>query len=234
MLKMASRLHQNVALKEEQSKCKKMHLVLNSPLGKIQMSGCEKGIHEIKLQPEVAPEKRSEILRVELNDKTSSKHRNPLMLSESFYFEFCVCWKKEVSFTCDVSKEPEEMTESLKECIAWLETYFREPWLTDKLPIPTFHHPVFQQDTFTRKVLETLLKNVKSGDTVTYKKLADLSGNSSAARAVGGAMKNNPVPIIIPCHRVICSSGEVGNYMGGKENCLKEWLLAHEKIQKSA
>nr|XP_033799615.1 methylated-DNA--protein-cysteine methyltransferase isoform X3 [Geotrypetes seraphini] len=200
MLKMASRLHQNVALKEEQSKCKKMHLVLNSPLGKIQMSGCEKGIHEIKLQPEVAPEKR----------------------------------KKEVSFTCDVSKEPEEMTESLKECIAWLETYFREPWLTDKLPIPTFHHPVFQQDTFTRKVLETLLKNVKSGDTVTYKKLADLSGNSSAARAVGGAMKNNPVPIIIPCHRVICSSGEVGNYMGGKENCLKEWLLAHEKIQKSA
>ncbi|XP_030058823.1 methylated-DNA--protein-cysteine methyltransferase isoform X2 [Microcaecilia unicolor] len=176
-----------------------MHLVLNSPLGKIQVSGCEKGIHEIKL-PEAVPEKST----------------------------------KEVSFTCDVSEEPEEMTESLKQCIAWFETYFREPWVTEKLPIPAFHHPIFQQDSFTRKVLEILFKHVKSGETVTYKKLADLSGNSSAARAVGGAMKSNPVPIIIPCHRVICSSGEIGNYMGGKENCLKEWLLAHEKIQKRA
>ncbi|XP_029465866.1 methylated-DNA--protein-cysteine methyltransferase [Rhinatrema bivittatum] len=195
---MASRLHKNVALKAEKSECKEIHLGLNSPLGKIQISGCETGIHEIKLQPETVPEKST----------------------------------KEISFTCDVCEDPEEMTVPLKQCVDWLKVYFCEPWMTEKLPIPAFHHPVFQQDSFTRHVLETLLNHVKSGETVSYKELADLSGNNNAARAVGGAMRSNPVPIIIPCHRVICSNGDIGNYMGEKQNCLKEWLLAHEKLQK--
>ncbi|XP_010113941.1 PREDICTED: methylated-DNA--protein-cysteine methyltransferase [Chlamydotis macqueenii] len=88
----------------------------------------------------------------------------------------------------------------------------------------------FRADSFTRQVLWTLLRDVKFGEAVSYKQLADLAGNSRAARAVGGAMRSNPIPILIPCHRVICSSGQTGNYGGG--NLMKEWLLSHEKLQK--
>ncbi|KAK2519512.1 Mgmt [Columba guinea] len=87
-----------------------------------------------------------------------------------------------------------------------------------------------KQDSFTRQVLWTLLRDVKFGEAVSYKQLADLAGNSKAARAVGGAMRSNPIPIIIPCHRVIRSGGQSGNYGGG--HVLKEWLLSHEKLQK--
>uniref|UniRef100_A0A8C0JF95 Methylated-DNA--protein-cysteine methyltransferase n=1 Tax=Chelonoidis abingdonii TaxID=106734 RepID=A0A8C0JF95_CHEAB len=139
-------------------------------------------------------------------------------------------YTKEASVTCEVCEGPEEMTEPLKQCTAWLQAYFCEPWMTEKLPMPPFHHPVFEQDSFTRQVLWTLLRDVKFGEAVSYKQLADLAGNSKAARAVGGAMRSNPVPIIIPCHRVICSSGQTGNYGGGTH--LKEWLLSHEKLQK--
>ncbi|KAJ7400550.1 hypothetical protein BTVI_104446 [Pitangus sulphuratus] len=102
-----------------------------------------------------------------------------------------------------------------------------------KSPLPcnrTAPAALFFADSFTRQVLWTLMNDVKFGEAISYKQLADLAGNSRAARAVGGAMRSNPIPIIIPCHRVIRSSGETGNYGGGR--LLKEWLLSHEKLQK--
>ncbi|XP_075791372.1 methylated-DNA--protein-cysteine methyltransferase isoform X4 [Pelodiscus sinensis] len=96
------------------------------------------------------------------------------------------------SVTYEECDGPEEMTEPLKQCTAWLQAYFCEPWMTKKLPMPPFHHPVFEQDSFTRQVLWTLLRDVKFGEAVSYKQLADLAGNSNAARAVGGAMRSNP------------------------------------------
>ncbi|OCT69941.1 hypothetical protein XELAEV_18036867mg [Xenopus laevis] len=77
-----------------------------------------------------------------------------------------------------------------------------------------------------------LLKKVKFGETVSYKELAVMAGNEKAARAVGGAMRSNPIPILIPCHGVICSNGSLGNYIGGQGNHLKPCLLAHEKLLK--
>ncbi|KAG8435502.1 hypothetical protein GDO86_013440 [Hymenochirus boettgeri] len=124
------------------------------------------------------------------------------------------------------------MITPLKQCTSWLKAYFCEPSLIDKLPIPDFHHPIFLKDSFTKTVLMELLNNVKRGQTVSYKELAIMAGNERAVRAVGGAMRNNPIPIIIPCHRVICSNGNIGNYSGGKGNHLKPWLLAHEKLLK--
>ncbi|MEE6486420.1 hypothetical protein FKM82_014599 [Ascaphus truei] len=124
------------------------------------------------------------------------------------------------------------MTAPLKQCTTWLQAYFCEPWMTEKLPVPAFHHPLFEKDSFTKRVLLALLNKVKIGETVSYKELAEIAGNEKAARAVGGAMRSNPLPIIIPCHRVICSNGNIGNYMGGKGNQLKPWLLAHEKLLK--
>ncbi|EPY84877.1 methylated-DNA--protein-cysteine methyltransferase-like protein [Camelus ferus] len=82
------------------------------------------------------------------------------------------------------------------------------------------------RDSFTRQVLWKLLKAVKFGETVSYQQLAALAGKPKAARAVGGAMRSNPVAILVPCHRVVCSSGAMGNYSGGM--AVKEWLLAHE------
>nr|XP_028585770.1 methylated-DNA--protein-cysteine methyltransferase isoform X5 [Podarcis muralis] len=134
------------------------------------------------------------------------------------------------SVSCEVCEASEETAEPLKQCVAWFQAYFCEPWMIEKLPVPPFHHPLLENASFTREVLWTLLRDVKFGEAVSYKQLADLAGNSKAARAVGGAMRSNPVPIIIPCHRVICSGGQTGNYTGGSH--LKEWLLSHEKLQK--
>uniref|UniRef100_A0A8C5QK05 Methylated-DNA--protein-cysteine methyltransferase n=1 Tax=Leptobrachium leishanense TaxID=445787 RepID=A0A8C5QK05_9ANUR len=111
--------------------------------------------------------------------------------------------------------------------------------ILDFLPRPAGGNNMFgnrlfvaQPYSFTKTVLYSLMKNVKMGDTVSYKRLAEIAGNDKAARAVGGAMRSNPVPLIIPCHRVICSDGKTGNYSSGKANHLKEWLLAHEKLLK--
>jgi methylated-DNA-[protein]-cysteine S-methyltransferase len=56
--------------------------------------------------------------------------------------------------------------------------------------------------------------------------VATLVGNPNATRAVGTAMATNPIPIVVPCHRVLRSGGALGNYGGGPE--VKAWLLRHE------
>ncbi|KAG5830896.1 methylated-DNA--protein-cysteine methyltransferase [Anguilla anguilla] len=123
----------------------------------------------------------------------------------------------------------EEVTTPVREAADWLMAYFDDPRTVDKLPLPVFHHPLLQKETFTSRVLQTLAREVKVGETVSYKRLAEMTGNINAVQAVGGAMKRNPVPLLIPCHRVITSSGQSGSYMGGKGNHLKEWLLSHER-----
>jgi methylated-DNA-[protein]-cysteine S-methyltransferase len=70
---------------------------------------------------------------------------------------------------------------------------------------------------FRRAVLETLHREVHRGEVVTYGTLAEHAGNPRAARAVGTACARNPVPLVVPCHRVIPGSGGIGNYGGGVE-----------------
>ncbi|XP_019473468.1 methylated-DNA--protein-cysteine methyltransferase isoform X2 [Meleagris gallopavo] len=138
--------------------------------------------------------------------------------------------RTEAPMRCELCGTVTSMPEPLQQCTAWLSAYFCEPSRTQQLPLPPFHHPMLQRDSFTKEVLWTLLREVKFGEAISYQQLAERAGNSRAARAVGGAMRSNPIPIIIPCHRVICSSGQIGNYGGG--NLMKEWLLSHEKLQK--
>jgi len=64
-------------------------------------------------------------------------------------------------------------------------------------------------------VLETLHDTVARGEVVTYGKLAERSGNPKAFRAAATACARNPVPLVVPCHRVVPSSGGIGNYGGG-------------------
>jgi O-6-methylguanine DNA methyltransferase len=81
---------------------------------------------------------------------------------------------------------------------------------------------------FQLKVLKVLRK-VPRGEVRTYGKLASLAGRPKSVRAVGNVMACNPVPILIPCHRVVPSSGGVGNYGLGPQ--LKRTLLAREGVR---
>jgi methylated-DNA-[protein]-cysteine S-methyltransferase len=79
--------------------------------------------------------------------------------------------------------------------------------------------------TFDRAIWK-LLRNVNAGDTVTYGELARRAGFQRSARAVGGAMARNPIPIIIPCHRVVGQGGAITGF--GLGLWRKRWLLDHE------
>lgn len=72
-----------------------------------------------------------------------------------------------------------------------------------------------------------LLKKIPFGKTKSYLEMAKLYGDTKAVRAIGTANGENPVGIIIPCHRVIGSKGELVGYAGGLWR--KEWLLEHEQ-----
>jgi methylated-DNA-[protein]-cysteine S-methyltransferase len=81
----------------------------------------------------------------------------------------------------------------------------------------------------TQAVLQAL-RTVGYGETITYGELAKLSGTGAPARAIGEIMAANPVPIIIPCHRVVASDG-LGGYSGGEPGRqveTKRWLLENE------
>ncbi|MBM4286438.1 MAG: methylated-DNA--[protein]-cysteine S-methyltransferase [Deltaproteobacteria bacterium] len=71
------------------------------------------------------------------------------------------------------------------------------------------------------------LQKIPRGTTISYQELAKRVGNPKAARAVGQAVGANPIPIIIPCHRVIAANGSLGGYSSGLDR--KRWLLEHEQ-----
>lgn len=81
-------------------------------------------------------------------------------------------------------------------------------------------------------VLRTLHQSVGYGSSVTYGQLAERSGTGVPARAVGGIMGANPIPIVVPCHRVLASDG-LGGYSGGSGGNgleVKRWLLTLEGV----
>jgi methylated-DNA-[protein]-cysteine S-methyltransferase len=83
-------------------------------------------------------------------------------------------------------------------------------------------------------VYAVLGKEVPWGETVAYGELAAMVGRPGAARAVGSIMRRNPVPFVIPCHRVVGANGRLGGYGGGLTTGgsleIKRWLLAHEGV----
>ena len=83
---------------------------------------------------------------------------------------------------------------------------------------------------FQQQVLR-LTSAIPYGKTVTYGELASQMGNPKAARAVGHAQATNPMPLVIPCHRVIGSDGKLHGYGGRGGLQTKAWLLDLEKSQ---
>ncbi len=72
------------------------------------------------------------------------------------------------------------------------------------------------------------LREIRYGETWSYGQLAKRIGNANASRAVGLANGQNPISILVPCHRVIGANGSLTGYGGGLER--KSWLLAHEGL----
>jgi methylated-DNA-[protein]-cysteine S-methyltransferase len=86
--------------------------------------------------------------------------------------------------------------------------------------------------TAQRQVLDVLYRTVGYGATVTYGELAQRAvagpdGVSLPARAIGGIMGSNPIPVVVPCHRVVAGNG-LGGYSGGTGIEVKRWLLIFE------
>lgn len=97
----------------------------------------------------------------------------------------------------------------LVEAIAQLRAYFDGRLGDFDLPVD-----FGAVSTAARAVLTTLVEAVKCGTAVTYGELAERSGTGIPARAVGGIMGLNPIPIVVPCHRVVAGDG-LGGYSGG-------------------
>lgn len=103
-----------------------------------------------------------------------------------------------------------------------LTRYFRDPRAKLIIPLAPAGTP------FQQRVWRALLR-IPPGQVKSYGELARRLGTS--ARAVGGACRANPIPVLIPCHRVVSVSGE-GGFMGktaGRAMTIKRWLLQHER-----
>ncbi len=108
------------------------------------------------------------------------------------------------------------------EAIAQLQRYFAGN-------LETFDLPLLLEGTTFQKKVWTALKNIPYGETISYKTLAQRVGSPKAVRAVGAANGANPIPIILPCHRVIGNDGSLTGFGGGLP--LKQKLLALESRQ---
>lgn len=114
-------------------------------------------------------------------------------------------------------RQDEDLCQEAKKQI---EEYFKGERQIFDVPLVTKGTP------FQEKVWE-VLKQIPYGETISYGEVAKRMGNPKAVRAVGAASKRNPIPLIIPCHRVIGKNGKMVGYMGSHID-IKEKLLAHE------
>lgn len=113
-----------------------------------------------------------------------------------------------------------ENHEMFTDAVAQLKSYFAGELRIFQLDLAPDGTP------FQRRVWDALLQ-IPFGETLSYGDIARMIDSPKACRAVGLANGQNPISIIIPCHRVIGANGKLTGYGGGLDR--KEWLLAHEK-----
>ena len=122
----------------------------------------------------------------------------------------------------------EQLTGPFEVTIMWLNQYFngKKPFITP---------PIQLESTEFRKSVWSILQTIPYGETTTYgdigKQIAQQQGKEKfSAQAVGGAVGHNPISIIVPCHRVIGSNGQLTGYAGGIER--KKYMLDLESEHK--
>jgi O-6-methylguanine DNA methyltransferase len=186
---------------QEQSNCVINKNQVYSPLGPWNVIACDLGLHSVKLSDEVTNDNFLKLgsKQVNLREKTNNKH--------------------------------------ILDFKAWMQEYYGHTGnykTSQNAPIVCEHiiPTNVNEINFRQKAWLKLKDNVPYGKTISYGDLAKLcshNGKSSAAsRAVGSAMANNPISLIVPCHRVVKADGSAGNYSKCTKNSVKIWLLRHE------
>ena len=126
--------------------------------------------------------------------------------------------------------ENDEFSENMKENIdhpifldteVQLDEYFRGKR-------KSFSIPIFLDGTEFQLKVWKKLQSIAFGKTISYQELAEKIGDKKKSRAVGAANGKNPIPIIVPCHRVIAKDGSLGGFGGGVP--IKRYLLELERI----
>jgi methylated-DNA-[protein]-cysteine S-methyltransferase len=119
--------------------------------------------------------------------------------------------------------EPDSTNDVLELAVLQLDEYFRGERLDFDVPI------ALTGTAFQRAVWDELAA-IPFGGVLSYGELGRATGRATAGRAVGGAVGANPVPILVPCHRVLASDSRITGYSAGNGVPTKTWLLDHEGI----
>lgn len=189
--------------------CTEVTTRVSSPVGEISITACENGLHSIASA-----------------DSTDGN------------------FKGDIDVT--VTKLTNDGNNITSDCVNWLKVYFAKT-AAEKVELPALCtknrskcflaivESISDQSAFDAtgefrvKVWETLAKT-QVGETLSYSELSErVVGHRKASRAMGSAMSNNPWPLIVPCHRVIRSTGQIGDYSFGKRNHVKRFLLHFEQ-----
>jgi methylated-DNA-[protein]-cysteine S-methyltransferase len=117
---------------------------------------------------------------------------------------------------------PDRARRFLRQGAAWVRAYF-----SGHAPLPPLP-PLVPQGTAFQKAVWRQVARIRPGATTTYGEIARRLHMPGASRAVGQAVGANPLPILIPCHRVLAAGGKLGGYSSGLRH--KRWLLDHEGI----
>ena len=114
-------------------------------------------------------------------------------------------------------------TPTIAQTRAWLDAYFAG----SSADVNINGLPLDMRGAAFEKRVWAALRTIPPGTTTSYGAIANALGSAGASRAVGAANGANPIAIVVPCHRVIGSSGALTGYGGGLER--KTWLLDHER-----
>lgn len=164
----------------------------SSPIGPLNIETCETGIHSVNLDETVT------------NDNFLEKGVSKIQILQT-------------SKTSSSKSEPSH--ESVNQFQNWLENYFyvlskEEP----QIDICPSFLGVENERNFRQNVWWTCMNEIKFGQTVSYSGLAKLCQNPGASQAVGSAMSNNRIMLIMPCHRVVKADGSTGKMLAAWKN----------------
>jgi methylated-DNA-[protein]-cysteine S-methyltransferase len=127
-----------------------------------------------------------------------------------------------INFTNNAHQTKNNLSNFMKFCTLELNAYFEKKLKNFSIPYEFFTGTQFQQNVWGN------LKKIDYGKVISYKELAIKIKNEKAYRAVGNANSKNPLPILLPCHRVIGANNKLGGYSGGLDK--KTFLLNLEGI----
>ncbi len=157
-----------------------------------------------------------------INKLLAYDYNSPIGILQIIYdenFIFSISFENSIILSEEIIYNANSNSKAIETCLFQLDEYFSR-----KRKI--FNVPIKPLGTDFQKKVWLQLKKIPFGDTVSYKYIATQIGNSNSARAVGLANNKNPIPIIIPCHRVVATNGHLTGF--GGEIWRKEWLLTHE------